>query len=228
MAKISVEILEISPEKIKFVLNNCEVSLANALRRILLSEVPTLAPHLVNVYENTSVLHDEFLAQRIGLIPFYSERVDKFEYPWKCSCTPADTDECQVCKNYFRLQIHNKDDAPREVTSLDIEPVYEQGDLMGSLEKPVVPIEFFSDAQKTKQVGIPLVKLAKNQQINIRFDVQKGIGKMHAKWSPVSLATFQPDPEIKIDETIELSVEQKIKIKESCPRDVFDVNNGSL
>ena len=99
---------------------------------------------------------------------------------------------------------------------------------MGSLEKPVIPVEFYSDAQKTKQVGIPLVKLAKNQQINIRFDVQKGIGKMHAKWSPVSLATFQPDPEIKIDETIDLAVEHKIKIKESCPRDVFDVNNGSL
>ena len=72
------------------------------------------------------------------------------------------------------------------------------------------------------------MKLAKNQQINIRFDVQKGIGKMHAKWSPVSLATFQPDPEIKIDESVETTMEQKIKIKESCPREVFDINNGVL
>lgn len=43
-------------------------------------------------------------------------------------------------------------------------------------------------------MGIPIVKLNRNEQINIRFDVQKGTGKMHAKWSPVSLATFQPDP----------------------------------
>ena len=134
MSKISVEVLEVSPEKIKFVLNNCDVSLANALRRILLAEVPTLAPHLVNVYENTSVLHDEFLAQRIGLIPFYSERVDKFEYPWKCNCTPENVDECQICKNYFRLQVHNKSDLYREVTSLDIEPVYTQPEMIGSLE----------------------------------------------------------------------------------------------
>lgn len=37
------------------------------------------------------------------------------------------------------------------------------------------------------------------------FNVEKGIGKMHAKWSPASLATFQPDPEIKIDDTIKVS-----------------------
>jgi DNA-directed RNA polymerase II subunit RPB3 len=41
----------------------------------MISEVPTLAPHLVSIIENTSVLHDEFLCQRIGLIPFVSEIV---------------------------------------------------------------------------------------------------------------------------------------------------------
>lgn len=78
MDKLHIEILEISPEKMKFSLFGCDVSLANALRRILISEVPTLAPHLVNIIENTSVLHDEWLCQRIGLIPFVSDRVDKF------------------------------------------------------------------------------------------------------------------------------------------------------
>jgi DNA-directed RNA polymerase alpha subunit len=72
MSRIKCEILEVSPERIKFVLNNCDVSFANALRRIIIAEVPTMAPHLISVYENTSVLHDEFLAQRIGLVPFYS------------------------------------------------------------------------------------------------------------------------------------------------------------
>ncbi len=72
MSRIKCEILEASPERVKFALNNCDVSLANSLRRTLIAEVPTMAPHLITVYENTSVLHDEFLAQRIGLIPFYS------------------------------------------------------------------------------------------------------------------------------------------------------------
>jgi DNA-directed RNA polymerase II subunit RPB3 len=58
MDKVSIEILDISPENIKFALSGCDVSLANALRRIIISEVPTLAPHLVSIIENTSVLHD--------------------------------------------------------------------------------------------------------------------------------------------------------------------------
>lgn len=44
---------------------------------------------------------------------------------------------------------------------------------------------------------------------------------MHAKWSPVSLATFQPDPEIKIDDTIDLTGQQKYAIRDSCPAKVF-------
>jgi DNA-directed RNA polymerase II subunit RPB3 len=50
MSRIKCEILEVSPERMKFVLNNCDVSFANALRRVLIAEVPTMAPHLISVY----------------------------------------------------------------------------------------------------------------------------------------------------------------------------------
>lgn len=49
---------------------------------------------------------------------------------------------------------------------------------------------------------------------------------MHAKWSPVSLVTFQPDPSIKIDETIDLTTEQKYAIRDSCPVKVFEIHEG--
>jgi DNA-directed RNA polymerase alpha subunit len=60
--------------------------------------------------------------------------------------------------------------------------------------RPVQPVQYYSFKNKEEKVGIPIVKLARNQEIKLRFEVQKGIGKMHAKWAPVSLATFQPDP----------------------------------
>lgn len=107
------------------------------------------------------------------------------------------------------MQVHHKDvsetkyEPVREVTSLDIEPVYmiDEGDMEFG-KKPVLPVKFKSENDKTKDIGIPIVKLNRGEQVNIRFDVQKGIGKMHAKWSPTQLATFHPDPEVKINHDI--------------------------
>lgn len=46
-----------------------DASVANALRRIMIAEVPTMALHKVFLYQNTSVLPDELLVHRIGLLP---------------------------------------------------------------------------------------------------------------------------------------------------------------
>lgn len=37
MSKIGCEILEISPERVKFALNNCDISMANSLRRVIIA-----------------------------------------------------------------------------------------------------------------------------------------------------------------------------------------------
>lgn len=45
----------------------------NAFRRILLSEVPTMAFDKVLMYLNTSIIQDEVLAHRLGLIPLKAD-----------------------------------------------------------------------------------------------------------------------------------------------------------
>ena len=71
-----IEILDLTNTVIKFKLKQCDISVANALRRVMISEVPTIAIDLVHISQNTSVLHDEFLAQRLGLIPLKSHCVE--------------------------------------------------------------------------------------------------------------------------------------------------------
>jgi DNA-directed RNA polymerase I and III subunit RPAC1 len=62
-----------------FDIEGIDCSIANALRRIMIAEVPTLAFHKVLMYQNTSVIPDEVLVHRIGLMPVKVEAVG-FKY----------------------------------------------------------------------------------------------------------------------------------------------------
>ena len=61
--------MENKDNNLVFELIGCDASFANALRRILLSEVPTVAIENVYMWNNTSIIHDEVLSHRLGLIP---------------------------------------------------------------------------------------------------------------------------------------------------------------
>lgn len=57
-----------------------DASIANAFRRILIAEVPTMAIETVYIFQNTSVIQDEVLAHRLGLIPI---KADPGKFGWQ-------------------------------------------------------------------------------------------------------------------------------------------------
>lgn len=76
-----------------------------------------MAIDIVQIEENTSALHDEFIAHRMGLIPLYSLDVDTFNYKGDtCDCKNI----CPNCTVIYELDIENNKDDVYEVTSNDI------------------------------------------------------------------------------------------------------------
>jgi len=139
---------------------------ANALRRICLNGVPVFAVDTVDIIENSSVLPDEGLAHRLGLIPLKTD-LSRFNEPSKCECQ-SETG-CSNCKVMLVLDSGDSD-VTRTVLSSDL----------SSEDDTIKPI---SDK-------IPIVQLAPGQRIKLECYARLGRGTEHAKWNSSNISTL--------------------------------------
>ena len=72
---MSLEITNENDEKISVKIKGVPLQYANALRRICLNGVPIYAVESIDVLENSSVLADEGVAHRVGLIPLKTDLI---------------------------------------------------------------------------------------------------------------------------------------------------------
>ena len=70
---MSLEIINENEQKVSVKIKGVPIQYANALRRICLNGVPIYAVESVDVLENSSVLADEGVAHRVGLIPLKTD-----------------------------------------------------------------------------------------------------------------------------------------------------------
>lgn len=57
----------------RLLVKGSDIAMMNAVRRAVLNSVPTLAIEDVSIYENSSVLFDEYLAHRLAMVPIKTD-----------------------------------------------------------------------------------------------------------------------------------------------------------
>lgn len=67
-----ITVRQLDRDHANFILENVDLSFANSLRRIMIADIPTVAIDMVEIRNNTTVLPDEMLAHRLGMVPLLS------------------------------------------------------------------------------------------------------------------------------------------------------------
>src|SRR5512136_936408 len=78
----------------------------NALRRIVLAEVPSMAIDEVVMIENSSILQDEMIAHRLGLVPLKTD-LEGYNLPEDCECKSEFG--CPQCRVTLTLNAEARD-----------------------------------------------------------------------------------------------------------------------
>ena len=155
----SLEVITKDNQKIAVKIKGIPLQYTNALRRVCLNGVPVFAIDTVDIIENTSVLPDEGVAHRLGLIPIKTD-LTRFNEPSKCECQSESG--CSNCKVMLLLDSGDSD-TTRTVLSNEL----------SSEDESIKPI---SDK-------IPIIQLAPGQRIKVECYARLGRGTEHAKWN---------------------------------------------
>ena len=168
------------PDELRFDLENCDVSLANSLRRIMISETPTIAFDTIDyeisslkVITNTGALHNEMLLHRLGMIPINVSDPLMFD--------PTDYK--------FVIEVQNTGNTILDVTSKDFRVIDNK------TNRDMDVNDFFPPNPVTKD-HILITRLKPNpgggegEKIHIEGTARIGIGKENSRWAPCSCVTY--------------------------------------
>ncbi len=197
---MEITIIRKQDDTIHFLLEGAHVGFANALRRTMLTRVPSMSIDEVLILENTSVMYDEILAHRLGLVPLVT-KLDDYNLPEECDCEGKG---CSLCQCTLTLE--------KEAGAQDM-MVY-SGDL-SSQDPEVVPAT----------EGIPLVKLAPRQTLILEAYARLGTGLENAKFQPVATVAYKNVPLVSIDRS---KCNQCGDCVEVCPKGILLLEDDVL
>jgi|Deesub1362B_J571_1020462.scaffolds.fasta_scaffold00004_293 DNA-directed RNA polymerase subunit D len=199
MRKISSKLIMKDERQITMLVKGVPVTIMNSVRRAAISLVPTIAIDKVYVFENTSVMNDQMLAHRLGLIPLNTPK-NKYKTKEEHDCEG----ECPECTVYLYLKAEAMDD----------HVIVKSGDITSD-DPDVYPI--YSD--------IEIVRLAPGQKIELTMSARMGRGWEHAKWSPVTVAVVRGEPKVRIFHNKCDLCGECVKV---CPKNILKIREDKL
>lgn len=181
------DLVELSSNRVKFVIENVDLSIVNSVRRIILSEIPTAAFYFdpydvennaIKIHKNNGVLHNEFIAHRISLVPLWFDENEIANFDAK--------------KYMFSLKVKNQTPSDRLVTTDDFTIVNENKEpYPDSFVKKILP----SNSITKNHILITKLKpnlydLSNGEELDLECMPSIDIAKTHARWSAVSQACY--------------------------------------
>lgn len=151
-----MKVLKRNKEEMNFSVEEMNHNFANELRRIMISEIPTMAIEIVDFKTNDSSLPDELVANRLGQIPLTFDR-KAYEMNETCSnCGGKGCSRCQVELVLKKKGVGVVYSGDLKSKAKDVQPVFDK----------IPVVELFGDKDEVQFEAI----------------AQLGKGKMHAKW----------------------------------------------
>ncbi|KAK8208964.1 DNA-directed RNA polymerase core subunit rpc40 [Zalaria obscura] len=228
--KLQVKFHKNKPFESVFSLVGIDAAVANAFRRILLAELPTLAIEDVFVFNNTSIIQDEVLCHRLGLIPLTGSLEGLRWMRWYKKPPPADDPAAQAAARASGEEFDSAASVPSDNNTVvmdlnvkcewapDGQKLAKQGERdpeklyvnssVYARQFQFVPQgnqeKYFAEPGQIRPVNpdVLIAKLRPGQEISLRCHCVKGIGADHAKFSPVATASYRLLPSITIKEPI--------------------------
>mmetsp|Transcript_40461 Transcript_40461/g.101210 ORF Transcript_40461/g.101210 Transcript_40461/m.101210 type:complete len:334 (+) Transcript_40461:53-1054(+) len=206
---INVKVIKKTQEEMIFQIKGFDFSFSNALRRILLSEVSIFGIEKVLFFDNSSILNDEIIAHRLGMVPiFVSPHFIDYSIKNKTQ---------KFLKIILNLKVIHPSYFFRNISIYSNSLKWKKYGIFKSLFKniPIKPV--FKD--------ILIAKLNPGQKIICECESLIGIGSSHAKFSPVGTTFYKIFPKIKI--ISEILGKEAAFLVQKCPVKVFELEEIS-
>lgn len=148
---MKIKDIKVKENIMEFTLEKGNNAMANALRRVMMQEVPIMAVDEVDFFDNTSSIFDEFIAHRIGLVPLVTD-LKAYKLPEDC-----DQKDCNKCSTVLNLEVKG----PGTVYSKELK----------AEDKKSKPVEG----------EIPITELREGEVLKLEARARLGKGKQHAR-----------------------------------------------